>query len=92
MRKKPRNIKAYLEEGVLLLTLEFVGTEDLETAVSLLGSKTVLLALEELEDIFDNDGLEVNLFLVVEVLSLQFDLESGRVSRRSEKRKTGTAN
>ncbi len=64
----------YLEEGVLLLALEPVGTEKLETAGSLVVGKTVLVALKQLEDIVDNDGLKVDLLLVVEVLSLELDL------------------
>jgi hypothetical protein len=44
------------------------GSEECETALRLLRRETVLVALEELEDIFHDDHLEVDLFLVVEVL------------------------
>ena len=63
-----------LEEGVLLLALELVGTEKLQTTGGLLVSETVLVALKQLEDIVDNDRLEVDLLLVVEVLGLELDL------------------
>ena len=65
----------HLEEGVLLLALELVGTEELETACSLLVGKTVLVALEQLEDIVDDDSLEVDLLLVVKVFGLELDLK-----------------
>ena len=65
---------AYLEEGVLLLALELVGAEKFETAIGLVISKTGLVALKELEDVVDNDGLEVDLLLVVQILGLELDL------------------
>ena len=64
----------YLEEGVLLLALELVGAEKFETTGGLVVGETVLIALEELEDVIDDDGLEVDLLLVVEVLSLELNL------------------
>ena len=64
----------YLEEGVLLLALELVGAEKFETTGGLVVGETVLIALEELEDVVDDDGLKVDLLLVVEVLSLELDL------------------
>jgi hypothetical protein len=48
--------RADLEESVLLVYLEFVGTKELETAKSLFFSETFLVALEELEDVVDDDG------------------------------------
>ena len=66
---------AYLKEGILLLALQLVGAEELETACSLLVGETVLVTLEQLEDIVDNDGLKVNLLLVVKILSLELDLK-----------------
>lgn len=45
-----------LEESVLLVYLEFVGTKELETAKSLFFGETLLGALEELEDVADDDG------------------------------------
>ena len=68
----------YLEEGVLLLVLELVGTENLEAAGSLLAGKTLVVALEGLEDFLGSDGLDVNLPLVVQVLSLELDLQRRR--------------
>ena len=67
-------VNAYLEEGVLLLALELVGAEELKTAVGLLVRQTVLVALEQPEDVIDHDSLQVDLLLVVEVLGLQLDL------------------
>lgn len=64
----------YLKERVLLLGLELVGTEKTETAGGLLISKTVLRALEELEDVLDDDSLEVDLLLVVKILRLELNL------------------
>ena len=68
----------YLEEGVLLLVLELVGTENLEAAGSLLAGKTLVVALEELEDVLDGNGLDVDLLLVVQVLSLELNLKRRR--------------
>ena len=68
----------YLEEGVLLLVLELVGTENLEAAGSLLAGKTLVVALEELEDVLDGDGLDVDLLLVVQVLGFELDLRERR--------------
>lgn len=65
---------AYLQNGVLLLNLELVGAKKLETAVGLFCGETILVALEELEDVVDDDGLEVDLFLIVQVLRLELDL------------------
>ena len=57
--------KAYLKEGVCLLCLESVGTEQLQTALSLGTVETGIRALEQLEHIVDDDGLQINLVLVV---------------------------
>ena len=67
-------VRAYLKERVLLLALELVGAEKFETTGGLVVGETVLIALEELEDVIDDDGLEVDLLLVVEVLSLELNL------------------
>ena len=64
----------HLQEGVLFLALELVGTEKLQTTGGLLVSETVLVALKQLKDIVDNDRLEVDLLLIVEVLGLELDL------------------
>jgi hypothetical protein len=46
----------------------------LKTALSFVVRKTLFIALEELEDVVDDDGLKVDLFLVVQVLGGEFDL------------------
>ena len=65
---------AYLEECILLLRLELVGTKDLEATGNLLIGETAVVALKQLEDIVDDDGLKVNLFLIVQVLGAKLDL------------------
>jgi hypothetical protein len=70
MGRRVQKKLTYLEEGILLLRLELVGPEEFKTALCLLRRETVLVALEELEDILHDDRLEVNLFLVVEILGL----------------------
>ena len=64
-----------MEEDVLLLLLELVGTEDVDTAGGLGIGKTVLVALEELEDLLHDNVLNVDLVLVVEIGSGELDLE-----------------
>lgn len=61
---------------------EFIGAENVQTTLGLLSRETLIVTLEELEDILDNDCLEVDLFFVIEVVSLQFDLRGIRVSVR----------
>jgi hypothetical protein len=68
----------YLKERVLLLALELVGTKDTETTSGLIVSKTVLVALKQREDIIDDNGLEVDLLLVIKVLCLELNLRSAR--------------
>lgn len=65
----------HLKERVLVLLLELVGAEELNTTVGLLKSETLIGTLQELEHVVEDDGLQVNLFLVVEILGLQLDLE-----------------
>jgi len=66
--------KTHLEDGVLFFALELVGTEELETTLRLGGGQTLFRALEELEDVFNDNGLEIDLLLVVEILGRQLDL------------------
>lgn len=58
----------YLQESILVLLLELVGTEETETASRLFACQTLVVALEELEHVFNDDGFKVDLFLVVEIL------------------------
>jgi hypothetical protein len=67
-------LKAHLKKWVLLLLFEFVGTKILQTTLGLFCTETLIVTLEECEDIFNNDCLEVDLFLVIEVIGLKFDL------------------
>jgi len=69
---------ANLEECVLLLGLELVGSENFKTARSFLVGKAFLRALKKLEHILNHNRLQVDLLLVVEVLSLELDLRGGR--------------
>lgn len=59
----------------MLLGLEPVGTKEFETTLGLSLGQTLLSALEKGEDIVDDYGFEVNLVLVVEILSLELDLK-----------------
>lgn len=68
----------YLKERVLFLALELVRTEKTDTTLRLFVRETLVVALKELEDIIDDDGLEVDLLLVVEVFRLELDLGNDR--------------
>lgn len=63
-----------LQEDVLLLLLELVGTEDTDTVLGLGLSETTLITLEELEDLLHDDVLDIDLVLVVQVGSGELDL------------------
>jgi hypothetical protein len=71
---KHQNLKADLKKWVLLLLFEFVGAKNLQTTPGLFCSETLIVTLEEREDIFNDDCLEVNFFLVIEVIGLKLDL------------------
>jgi hypothetical protein len=47
----------YLKNRILLLRLQLIRTEQLQTTLSLLIAETVLATLQELEDIVDDNGL-----------------------------------
>ena len=66
---------AYLQDGILFLRLEFVGTEEVEATSCLFRWKTLIGALQKFEDVFDDYRLKIDLFLVIEVLRLEFNLE-----------------
>ena len=70
----------YLEKSVLLLLFELVGTKEAETTVGFLRVETFFGTLKEGEDVLDDDGLEVDLLLVVEVLGLELNLRKRQVS------------
>ena len=55
----------YLEEGVLLLILQLVRTEQLDTTSRLGAVQTRFCTLQQFEDIVDDDGLQIDLVLVV---------------------------
>ena len=63
-----------MQESVLSLRFELVGPEDLKTAASLFLVETLVVTLEELEDIVYEDGREVDLFLSVRILRAKLDL------------------
>jgi hypothetical protein len=83
-----QRIKTNLEESVLLLALELVRAKETKTALNLSGVETTLRALKQSEDVLENDGLKVDLLLIVEVLCLEFDLKfvvsrcSGNMNRK----------
>ena len=56
---------AYLEEWVLLLRLQSVRTEQLDTTSRLGAVQTRFRTLQQLEDVIYNDGLQIDLVLVV---------------------------
>ena len=64
----------YLKERVLFLLFELVGTKDLKTALGLRGGETLVIALEERKNILDDNGLEVDFFLVIKVIGFELDL------------------
>lgn len=64
----------YLEKSILLLRFKSVGTEQFQTAYSLGSVKTLIRALQEFEHIVDNDGLQINLVLVVQILRAKLNL------------------
>ena len=65
----------YLQECILLLIFELVGTEKFEAAFSLFTLETFGVALEELEDVLDDDRLQIDLFLVIQIFGLELDLK-----------------
>ena len=64
-----------LEKSILLLLLKLVRAENVVTTLGLVSRKTSIVALQELEDVLDNDCLEVDLLLVVKVFGLELDLK-----------------
>lgn len=66
-----------LQERVLFLGFQPVGTKELETALSLGFGEAVIGALEERKNVIEDDGFEINLVLVVEILGFEFNLMEG---------------
>ena len=54
-------------DSLFLLLLELVGTKDADTVLGLGLGETALGGLEELEDFFHDNVLDIDLVLVVEV-------------------------
>lgn len=71
---------AYLKEGVLVLGFKLVRAKKFETTCGLLSGKTVVVALKQLEDVVDYDGLQVDLFLVIQIFRLELNLRG--ISKR----------
>lgn len=67
-----------LQERVLFLLLKLVGTKKFDSTLCLVIIETVLVTLKEFEDILNNDGLEVDLFFVIQVLRFQLNLTKGK--------------
>ena len=65
----------------MLLLLKLVGAEKTETAGGLLGIETLIVALEQGEDIIYNNGFEVDFLFIIQILGLQLNL-CERVSRQ----------
>ena len=63
-----------LEKSILFLLLKLVRAEYVVTTLGLVSRETSIVALQELEDVLDNDSLEVDLLLIIQVFCLQFDL------------------
>jgi len=74
-RERVPHERKELEDDVLLLLFELVGTEDTDTVGSLGVGETVLVTLEELEDLLHNNVLDVDLVLVVQIGSGELDLK-----------------
>lgn len=71
--------------------LELVGAKKVETMVGLLSTETFRVALKENKDILDDNSLQVDFFLVIKILRLQFNLNewtsrqiSGEISLKKQ--------
>jgi len=69
-----------LQEGVLFLGLELVGTENFKTTCSFLIRETLLRALEKFKHVVNHKGFQVNLLLVVKVFGLELNLRRAKRS------------
>ena len=80
----------YLEERVLLLRLQSVRTEKLETASRLGTIQTRFCALQQLKHIVYDDGLQINLVFVVQILRAKLDLQNDAISLPVDRYNTST--
>ena len=62
----------------MLLRFKSVGAKKLETTGGLCRVETSIRALQELEDVVDDDSFQIDLVLVVQVLRAQLDLVKKR--------------
>jgi len=60
-----RVLGAYLEQGTLLLLLKLIMPKETDTARGLFSIETLVSALEEGEDIVDDNSLKVDFFLII---------------------------
>jgi hypothetical protein len=74
MSVHPMDEQTHLEERVLVLGLELVWPKELETALGLGLSEALLVTLEEDKNVVKDDSLEINLVLVVQILSIELNL------------------
>jgi hypothetical protein len=68
------NEQTHLEERVLVHGLELVRAKELETALGLGLGETLLVAQEEGKDVVEDDGLEIDLVLVVQTVGFKPNL------------------
>lgn len=64
----------HLQERILILRFQLVRSEDLVTTLRLFIVETAIVALEEFEDIVDEDCFQVDFLLIVQVFCLEFYL------------------
>lgn len=58
----------------MLFGFQLVGPEKFQAALGFLLSESIGVTLKEGKHIVDDDGLEIDLLLIVQVLSLEFNL------------------
>lgn len=63
-----------LEEDVLFLRFQLVGAKDTQPTQGLIFRKTGGITLKESEDIFDEEGLQVNFLFVVKIFGGELNL------------------
>ena len=73
-------MSTYLEEGILLVTLQLVGAKELDTTSSLGVVQPRFCTLQQFEDVINHDGLQIDLVLIIKVLRTKLDLKTSSVS------------